>query len=117
MPGASPDSTSPFDEALALERLGGDRALFLRLCEVYRGALDGMLAPLQEHAAAGDLEALARAAHKLKGSTANFAAGPAHADAAALEAAARGGDAAKIPACLQAADASARALGGALPRG
>jgi HPt (histidine-containing phosphotransfer) domain-containing protein len=75
----------PFDYATSVTRLGGDRELFLDIIEIFLE--DGPIY-LEQAALAladGDIATLERAAHTLKGMSANFAAAAAVAAAYAVE--------------------------------
>jgi len=56
-----------FDEASALARAGGDRALLQELVEIFVAEAPGWLAEIDAAAAAGDAASLRRVAHTLKG--------------------------------------------------
>ncbi len=64
------------DLELALTRVGGDRELLQELISLFLEESPKMLSELQEATAAGDAEMVENTAHGLKGSAANFAAGP-----------------------------------------
>jgi HPt (histidine-containing phosphotransfer) domain-containing protein len=70
------------DADALLRRAGGDRALMGEIVELFLADAPRMMDAFRVALTAGDAPALARAAHALKGSVANFAAGEA-ADAAA----------------------------------
>jgi signal transduction histidine kinase/DNA-binding response OmpR family regulator len=87
-----PDSVSdPFvspahdvlDHASLMEQFGGDVELFQETLALFEAELPSLLSQLEEAIRAGDPGLLARSAHTLKGSLANFHA--THAVAAALE--------------------------------
>jgi two-component system, sensor histidine kinase and response regulator len=80
------------DHAAALARLHNDRELFAELAEVFLKECPRLLAEVARTARQGDAPGLERAAHAIKGSVGNFAAGRALAAAAELEAAARKGN-------------------------
>ena len=62
------------DERALLERLNGDRRLLGELIGVFDGDCPRMLDAVRQAVEAGDAPALQTAAHKLKGSVANFSA-------------------------------------------
>jgi CheY-like chemotaxis protein len=80
-----------FDRQSARERLGGDGRLLAELIALHRAESPALQRAVRKAAAAGDHDALRRAAHALKGSLATLGAPRAHAAAAALEQAARAG--------------------------
>ncbi len=81
-----------FDKDVALERLGGDDELLAELAEVYLDDQDAMMSDVEAAVRARDSEALARAAHKLKGAASNFCAEATVAVALRLEEMGRNGD-------------------------
>jgi signal transduction histidine kinase/DNA-binding response OmpR family regulator len=87
-PGA-PDGVT--ERARLLERAGGDGALVDELVRLFEDDARRRLAEIREAVAKGDVEAVRRAAHTLKGSVANFTADGAFAAAKDLETAAREG--------------------------
>ncbi|HKU43540.1 MAG TPA: Hpt domain-containing protein [Polyangiales bacterium] len=62
--------------ARLLSALGGDRELLIEIIELFLRDAPVMLRALYAAAGSGDAEALARAAHVLKGSAANFGTTP-----------------------------------------
>jgi signal transduction histidine kinase/DNA-binding response OmpR family regulator/HPt (histidine-containing phosphotransfer) domain-containing protein len=80
-----------FDKALALQRVGGRESTLCRLATVFLQNRDAMLSGVRDAIDAGDGESLRKAAHRLKGSLALLAAGPAHDAAYRLELAGREG--------------------------
>ena len=76
---------SPFDRAAALERVDGDRGLLAEIAGIFLTDISAMLHSVKAAQAAGDANALARAAHRIKGSVLTFAAGPSSDAALALE--------------------------------
>ncbi len=88
---ASPDRAA-LDRRAALERVEGNRELLAEMVglfvEEYPAAADAIAAGLEE----GDLEAVASAAHRVRGNLATFGAQTASAAAAEVEAMARAGD-------------------------
>ena len=72
-----PESHHPLDIlnlALALERLGGDAELLREIARLFLDDTPRLLADIQKAIAVRDAQALASAAHALKGSVANFGA-------------------------------------------
>jgi CheY-like chemotaxis protein/HPt (histidine-containing phosphotransfer) domain-containing protein len=78
-------AAAAIDERALLERLNGDRALLGELIGVFENDCPRMLDAVRQAVEAGDAAALQAAAHKLKGSVANFSAGGAVDAAARLE--------------------------------
>ena len=81
-----------FDEAVALDRVGGDRNLLQDLVETYRAESPRWRADLRGAVAAGDAAALRRTAHTLKGAIGLFGATAAVVAADRLERRAACGD-------------------------
>ena len=81
-----------FDIAQLVERLGGDRRLARELVTIFRADSPGLMRRIKQAGAKRNMEALAQAAHALKGALATIGAVPARETAARLEAAARAGD-------------------------
>ena len=77
------------DLTAALDRLDGDQELFLTLAGLFVERTPQALAAIQTALSAGDLPALIKEAHKLKGSAMEFCATPAVTFAAQLEESAR----------------------------
>ena len=96
------ESNEFFDRAALLDRVEGDEELLVEMVQLYvedaPRALKTMRSALQQ----GDLHALERAAHSVKGSSANLAANPAADAAQRLEQDARRGDRAAAEASLAA---------------
>jgi HPt (histidine-containing phosphotransfer) domain-containing protein len=88
---AQPPVREPMNAALALERVGGDVGLLNEMVDLFMRELPVELTTLGEAVSSGDANAVERAAHKLKGSVANFAAGPAVEAALKLEVLGRSG--------------------------
>jgi two-component system sensor histidine kinase/response regulator len=86
------------DRALCVQRLGGNAQLIRQLVELFRADCPRMLAEIQAAVADRNAQALERAAHRLKGSAANFAAGRAVEGARQLETMGRDGDLGGAPA-------------------
>jgi two-component system, sensor histidine kinase and response regulator len=83
-PGAKAAARRPgaaVDQALLLERVGGDREALGRLAKLFLADSPKLLARIRRAARRGDAPALQAAAHALKGAVSNFAA-PAATDAA-----------------------------------
>lgn len=77
------------DLAAALDRLDGDQELFLTLAGLFVERSPQALSAIQAAMTAGDLQALMKEAHKLKGSAMEFCAMPTVTSAAQLEESAR----------------------------
>lgn len=94
--------------------VGGDLALLARVRTAFERQTPALLGAMREAIAAGDSEALARHAHKLKGSLSYFPGGNGASLALEVEEAARAGDLARaagmLPDLEQAIDALDRAL-------
>jgi two-component system, sensor histidine kinase and response regulator len=108
------DSTEAWDEAAALERLGGDRALLHEVMALVLETAPGGLDAVRTAAASGDMLATAKAAHALKGSLSNVASAGVVATFAELESAARAGAAAAVAAQLPLVERATRRLLSAL---
>lgn len=80
------------DRAALLERLEGDRDLLVEIVGLFLDDCPRRMASGRLALGAGDTATLARIAHSLKGSAANFGSASATAAAAAVETAARAGD-------------------------
>ena len=85
-------SASVFDLAAMLRSLDNDAHLAHALAQLFVAGCPGLMLRMRLALAAGDITALGRAAHEIKGALGNFHAGRAVAAAAALEAAAGGDD-------------------------
>jgi len=88
----APKDNRDWDLAEALRHVDGDRDVLLRLANAFLADWPGISAELHQASKTGELPALQRLAHKLKGSLALFGAKRAQALAEQLEAAARKGD-------------------------
>lgn len=113
-PADTPDSRtsgtpSPFDRALLLERIESDAKLLDTLVGVFKEDRIGLMAAIEEAIRAHDADALAAAAHAMKGALGVFCAEPARQIAEQLEHAARSGTVDDAPALRE-------ALGTALSR-
>ncbi len=80
-----PVDTDVLDGQELLSRVEGDRELLSEIVQEFLRDCPRLLARIRDAIAAGDGEALARAAHSLRGSVANFAAKPALQAALELE--------------------------------
>jgi HPt (histidine-containing phosphotransfer) domain-containing protein len=69
-----PRPEASVDLQAALDRLGGDRALYDELVEVFRKGCPGSTAEMQTAIEAGDFGALERTAHTLRGASSNLGA-------------------------------------------
>jgi PAS domain S-box-containing protein len=69
-------ASAAFDADSALKRVRGKQAFLLYLVEAFLQDLPGALAEIEEAAAAGDAQRLARSAHRLKGAAVTLSAGP-----------------------------------------
>jgi HPt (histidine-containing phosphotransfer) domain-containing protein len=87
-----------------LDRLNGDQHLLRELIEVFEADCPRMQEAIKKAVAAGDASALRIAAHKVKGSVANFSAIDAHAAALRLENLARQENLRAAPAAAAALD-------------
>jgi HPt (histidine-containing phosphotransfer) domain-containing protein len=88
------------DTGAFIARLGGDGELARQMACVFLGQIDRLLDAVRAAIAAGDADALRRAAHAVKGAAANFDAAPTVAAAAALEQLGRTGDVSQAHALL-----------------
>ena len=118
-PSATPPPSSPaaIDWAELRGRLMGDDRLVRRIIAAFPDDLDSILASIRAAQTAGDLPATARAAHTLKGASANLGAAPLRAACAALEKTALAGDASAIPGLVDTVLASAETLRAAIRSG
>ena len=76
----------------ALERLGGDLEVLREVAGLFLQETPGLMAAVERAVQAGNAQALARAAHSLKGSVSTFCAQEAYEAARALEMAGRNHD-------------------------
>ena len=95
-------SRPAFDRDELLERVDGDRELLGQLAALFSQGLPGLVGQIDAGLRSGDGEAVARAAHTLKGALLNLAAGPAAELARQLEDGGRTGN----------LEAAARAMSG-----
>ena len=84
--------TQIFDRAAALDRVGGDLDLLIELAGMFLEDSSRMLDQIGDAVEQGDVDALTRAAHTLKGAVGNFSAQAAFDAAMNLEMIGRGGD-------------------------
>jgi two-component system sensor histidine kinase/response regulator len=86
---------TPIDVADALARVGDDRDFLKELMDIYIEDLTARVAGLREALAGGDLKAVERLGHAMKGSSANLSLPRLRDRAAAIELAGKNGDALK----------------------
>ena len=91
----------PVDWESLLESIDGDREFARDLADAFIGTGDRELAAIAAALGTGDAAALRESAHALKGASANLRASAAAAAAEQLEAAARLGKSAQIPALAE----------------
>ena len=84
-------SEPPFDLPAALQRIDGDAELLAELSGMFLGEVPSVLEEMDRAWTAGDAEALAVVAHRLKGSVSNFSARGSFAEALSVETEARSG--------------------------
>jgi CheY-like chemotaxis protein len=89
-----PAAVNPERDAL-LARVEGDRALLQKMAQAFTRQAETLLAEIRAAGGRGDGPALERAAHKLRGSVANFGSSPAGATAHQLETLGRSADLAR----------------------
>ena len=82
----------PFDEAVMVRRLMGDRTLVAEVIRVFLDHIPRRIGELEGCLSAGDAESALRQAHTIKGSSANVGAEALRAVAEAMEKAVRDGD-------------------------
>ena len=75
----------PLDEKAALPRFDNDRAFFLEMCQEFMKNLPARMNELKSSLEKQDAASFSRAAHNLKGVSANFNADPVHRIAEELE--------------------------------
>lgn len=88
----SPPAPKPIDESEVLERCQGDRSLLAEIIELFDAGSEALLREMDSAVAQGNAEALAKAAHTLKGSIGNFTSGPAYSAVQEIESLARNND-------------------------
>ena len=94
------------NEAVALDRVGGDVSLLQEVAQLFLEDYPHSLSAIESALAHGDAKALERAAHTLKGAVANFGVEPVVQAALALEMSGRAND---LSTCeLQLADLKAK---------
>jgi two-component system sensor histidine kinase/response regulator len=81
-----------WDKTEALDRIGGDEQLLQELCEIFLEESPKLLQKLHQAVAAGDADAVMRAAHSLKGESSYLGAGGTSQAARQLEEMGRGND-------------------------
>lgn len=91
---------TPINEAEILERVQGDRKLLAEIIELFDASSEMSLQQIALAVRQQDANAVAMAAHTLKGSTGNFGQGQAYSKAVEIEAAARSGDMASVRSSL-----------------
>jgi HPt (histidine-containing phosphotransfer) domain-containing protein len=91
---------TPIDVADALARVGDDMAFLRELLDIYKEDLATRIAALREAVAKGDLKAVEKLGHAVKGSSANLSLPFLKERAAAIELAGKNGDGAKALANL-----------------
>lgn len=80
------------NEAVALDRVGGDATLLQEVAQLFLEDYPNSLTAIEAALRSQDPKALERAAHTLKGAVANFGVDPVVQSALALEMAGRNGD-------------------------
>jgi len=89
-----------FDQQATLARVQGDREMLQEIARLFLVEAPELLATIRESIARGDSQALARAAHSVKGTVESFGAQAAREAALRLEMMGRGGDLTQAaPAC------------------
>lgn len=88
---ASERPATILDEAALLERIGGDTEFLQELAEMFQQQREQLIEEIRSAADARDAQALARAAHTLKGCVGNLGAGAAYESALQVEMLARNG--------------------------
>ena len=96
----SGSSDAVLDPAGALERVDGDRELLGEIIALFQEDVGPLVKELEAAVKARDAEGIMRAAHRLKGSVATFAAKPATAAAFRLETMGRDGDIGNVDAAF-----------------
>ena len=103
-----------YDRAEALARAAGDEELLAQIIDIYIGETPALLAQVGGFLDSGDHQQAFRAAHTIKGSSANLSAAVVGASARVVELAARSGDLAAARAALPALQESTALLLGVL---
>ena len=106
VPHAEPEE----EPASLLEVVGGNVELFARVRDVFAKQTPELIAAIRAAVAAGDREALAKHAHKLRGSLSNFPRSRGASLAADLEVAAKGGELADVAATVDDLEAAVARL-------
>ncbi len=101
LPAPSPPSPETWDREELLDRVGQDQALVKELAGMFREGLPQWLQDIGQAVQGGDAQALTRAAHALKGASANLSAREISRLALDLEQLGRRGDLAGAPAVYQ----------------
>ena len=70
--GDSHATAGPFDPTVMLERIGGDRGLFVELVDIFREDYPPLLEEIRQAIADNDADRLRLAAHTLRGAIGNF---------------------------------------------
>jgi HPt (histidine-containing phosphotransfer) domain-containing protein len=96
------DTTAILNLAAALDRVGGDKELLEEVAQLFLETSPDLVAEIGRAVAAGNAEALERAAHTLKGSVGNFGAEAAFEAALRLEKMGRSRDLSGVEAALRA---------------
>ncbi len=91
-PAPDAELAAPCDTTRFIERIGGDAGLAREMARTFLDEADRLLDAVASAIAAGNVDAVRRAAHALKGAAGTFDAAPTVAAAAELERLARGGD-------------------------
>lgn len=99
-----------------LRALGGDRELLLEIIELFEREAPSMLIAVRRHAEDANPDALAQAAHVLKGSVANFGKSPLYEVAGQIERCAFAGDLSQLSTLLPRFDSIAGEFMQALAR-
>lgn len=97
---AKPETLSPWSKEVALERIGGDEELLRELCQIFLGEYPKLLDKVREAIAAGNADAVQRAAHSLKGEVSYLGAPSATEIARLLEDMGRAKDLSRAPETL-----------------
>jgi HPt (histidine-containing phosphotransfer) domain-containing protein len=108
-PAAKASCTGGFCEAL-LSRVGGDRGIFVELCDIFLDDAPKRLAAIRAALGSGDAQALRAAAHAFKGSAGVFDADAIVAAARQLEQLGGQGDLTAAPPLVETLEARTREL-------
>jgi HPt (histidine-containing phosphotransfer) domain-containing protein len=112
----TPSATPPIDAASLLQRCRGKGPLAERLLAQFEQQLAGQVETLRQSLGRSDHDALARAAHAVKGSAANMSAGGLSDVAARLEKLGAAADREAAAACLEQLADQARQCRAFIPR-